>query len=237
VAGQIVVSSIKTDSDNSISFLANTGATIFSANLASGLSASSFGNNTITSDKIVSVANTKITGNITSSQIVPNPVFNGNTTVTSLITESGITFPATQVASADVNTLDDYEEGTWTPVVVGTSTAGTASYVSQANAIYTKIGRAVTIQVWLEWSSGTGTGDLRMSGLPFTVNANYQAVPCVARMGPKITLTASNVLVTVFQQNTTQIVFNQYETGGSENATVAYDAAAGVFIAGTYTVA
>jgi hypothetical protein len=143
VAGQIVVSSIKTDSDNSISFLANTGATIFSANLASGLSASSFGNNTITSDKIVSVANTKITGNITSSQIVPNPVFNGNTTVTSLITESGITFPATQVASADVNTLDDYEEGTWTPVVVGTSTAGTASYVSQANAIYTKIGSLV----------------------------------------------------------------------------------------------
>jgi hypothetical protein len=150
---------------------------------------------------------------------------------------SGISFPATASASTNANTLDDYEEGTWTPVVVGTSTAGTASYVSQANAIYTKIGRAVTIQVWLEWSSGTGTGDLRMSGLPFTVNANYQAVPCVARMGPKITLTANNVLVTVFQQNTTQIVFNQYETGGSENATVAYDAAAGVFIAGTYTVA
>jgi hypothetical protein len=150
---------------------------------------------------------------------------------------AGITFPATASASSNANTLDDYEEGTWTPVVVGTSTAGTASYVSQANAIYTKIGRAVTIQVWLEWSSGTGTGDLRMSGLPFTVNANYQAVPCVARMGPKITLTANNVLVTVFQQNTTQIVFNQYETGGSENATVAYDAAAGVFIAGTYTVA
>jgi hypothetical protein len=64
MAGQIVVSSIKTDSDNSISFLANTGATIFSANLASGLSASSFGNNTITSDKIVSVANTKISGTL-----------------------------------------------------------------------------------------------------------------------------------------------------------------------------
>jgi hypothetical protein len=28
---------------------------------------------------------------------------------------NGITFPATQVASADANTLDDYEEGTWTP--------------------------------------------------------------------------------------------------------------------------
>ena len=174
MAGQIVVSSIKTDSDNSISFLANTGATIFSANLASGLSASSFGNNTITSDKIVSVANTKITGNITSSQIVPNPVFNGNTTVTSLITESGITFPATQVASADVNTLDDYEEGTWTPALLGGSTAGTTTYSAQ-DGFYTKIGRVVTINCYIQISAMTGTGDLRLSGLPFTSSSAARA--------------------------------------------------------------
>ena len=29
---------------------------------------------------------------------------------------AGVTFPATQSASSDANTLDDYEEGTWTPV-------------------------------------------------------------------------------------------------------------------------
>jgi hypothetical protein len=82
VAGQIIVSSIKTDSDNSISFVSNTGATIFSANLASGLSIDSFGNNTITSDKIVSVANTKISGNIVSSQItsVANTQLTGTVT-------------------------------------------------------------------------------------------------------------------------------------------------------------
>jgi hypothetical protein len=187
VAGQIVVSSIKTDSDNSISFLANTGATIFSANLASGLSASSFGNNTITSDKIVSVANTKITGNITSSQIVsvantqitgnitssqivPNPVFNGNTTVTSLITESGITFPATQVASADVNTLDDYEEGTWTP-----SLGGTATYSGTPLGFYVKVGSLVLVRGGFAVATiGTGSTTV-ISGLPFTTtneNAN-----------------------------------------------------------------
>jgi hypothetical protein len=82
VAGQIIVSSIKTDSDNSISFVSNTGATIFSANLASGLSIDSFGDNTITSDKIVSVANTKIAGNIVSSQItsVANTQLTGTVT-------------------------------------------------------------------------------------------------------------------------------------------------------------
>jgi hypothetical protein len=56
---------------------------------------------------------------------------------------TGITFPATQSASSNANTLDDYEEGTWTPVGVGITFAGTASY----NAIYTKIGRLVTVTI------------------------------------------------------------------------------------------
>ena len=53
---------------------------------------------------------------------------------------SGITFPATQAASSNANTLDDYEEGTWTPVPTGITFAGTASYTAN----YTKIGRLVT---------------------------------------------------------------------------------------------
>ena len=52
----------------------------------------------------------------------------------------GITFPATQSASSDANTLDDYEEGTFSPTVIGTSTAGTASYGIQIGA-YLKIGK------------------------------------------------------------------------------------------------
>ena len=52
MAGQIVVSSIKTDSDNSISFLANTGATIFSANISSGICGSFIENGTITQAKL-----------------------------------------------------------------------------------------------------------------------------------------------------------------------------------------
>ena len=54
---------------------------------------------------------------------------------------NGITFPATQVASADANTLDDYEEGTFTPTVTysGTNTPSHASQIGR----YTKIGRIV----------------------------------------------------------------------------------------------
>lgn len=71
-------------------------------------------------------------------------------------------FPATQVASADPNTLDDYEEGTWTP-----SLGGTATYTVQTGR-YTKVGRFVHISAQVTVNSiGSGsTGTI--SGLPFT---------------------------------------------------------------------
>ena len=74
----------------------------------------------------------------------------------------GITFPATQSASTDANTLDDYEEGAWTPTVGGTST-----YNVQVGR-YVKIGSQVT--VWGEmWINVLGTGSVEtISGIPFT---------------------------------------------------------------------
>jgi hypothetical protein len=53
----------------------------------------------------------------------------------------GITFPATQSNSTNANTLDDYEEGTWTPNSSGITVVGTFS----SSGIYTKIGRQVTV--------------------------------------------------------------------------------------------
>jgi hypothetical protein len=85
---------------------------------------------------------------------------------------TGITFPATQSASSDANTLDDYEEGTWTPTQ-GTFDTWTSPVFS---ATYTKIGRLVT--VFLSQSSGTtgwSAGDY-MGGLPFTVGASKQGI-------------------------------------------------------------
>jgi hypothetical protein len=74
----------------------------------------------------------------------------------------GITFPATQSASTDANTLDDYEEGSWTPTLGGTST-----YTIQAGT-YVKVGKVVT--AWFDISiSAIGTGNITgvISGLPF----------------------------------------------------------------------
>jgi hypothetical protein len=81
---------------------------------------------------------------------------------------TGITFPATQSASTDANTLDDYEEGTWTPTL--TCTSGTITIDTAYNVMtYTKIGRLVTVSGGLVVASvSSPTGGLRLNGLPFT---------------------------------------------------------------------
>ena len=81
---------------------------------------------------------------------------------------AGITFPASQSASSDANTLDDYEEGTWTPTVAPASGSLTA-YVS--SGVYVKIGRLVNvIGVFTLTTPGTASGYGSFGGLPFTAN-------------------------------------------------------------------
>jgi hypothetical protein len=80
---------------------------------------------------------------------------------------AGITFPSTASASSDANTLDDYEEGTFLPTATGGTTAGTTTYLER-DGKYTKIGNAVFVTCYLNWSALTGTGDLRIGNLPFT---------------------------------------------------------------------
>ena len=78
-----------------------------------------------------------------------------------------IKFPATQNPSSDVNTLDDYEEGTWTPVIGGTGGTSGQSYTIQ-NGFYTKIGRLVCAGGDVALSNkGTITSNVYIS-LPFT---------------------------------------------------------------------
>jgi hypothetical protein len=81
-----------------------------------------------------------------------------------------IQFPATQVASANANTLDDYEEGTWTPTI--TLNSGTATTYTIATGTYTKTGRMVVVLGSITPTNGTlgsTNGYIRMTGLPFTV--------------------------------------------------------------------
>lgn len=82
-----------------------------------------------------------------------------------------IQFPATQNLSANANTLDDYEEGTFTP----TLTFGGASVgmtFSTRTGSYTKIGNMVCFVIELILSAkGSSTGTAQIASLPATANS------------------------------------------------------------------
>jgi len=90
------------------------------------------------------------------------------TEVARMLSTGGITFNGDTAAA---NALSDYEQGTWTPVLVGSSSAGTATFVSGPNGTYTKIGNQVTVYFSWDISAHTGTGALRVNGLPFTASS------------------------------------------------------------------
>ena len=74
----------------------------------------------------------------------------------------GIAFPATQSASSDANTLDDYEEGTFTPTFTNISAGATKT------GAYVKIGRMVFVNIYFGNMACTGTSAVTIGGLPFT---------------------------------------------------------------------
>jgi hypothetical protein len=150
--------------------------------------------------------------------------------------KSGITFPATQVASSDANTLDDYEEGTFTPTIIGTSTAGTGTYSVQSGT-YTKVGRLVSCQIFLDWTAHTGTGDMRISGLPFQVSSasNYFAAAAIGYFS-NVSLSAGNIATGYAINATSVITLGQYPTGGGAGAGIAMDTSGEILISVTYIV-
>jgi len=84
---------------------------------------------------------------------------------------NGITFPATQSACSDVNTLDDYEEGTWTPNLENTSGIGLGSAYNTRTGAYTKIGNVVywNAHVDVATNNASCTGNMRISGFPYSI--------------------------------------------------------------------
>jgi hypothetical protein len=120
--------------------------------------------------KQVSVANLTAGRAISATQLT---LTTGNLIVAS---GQGVDFSATS-GTGTSELLDDYEEGTWTPVVAGTTTAGVGTYTAQSGS-YTKIGRVVTVTCDLAWSAHTGTGNTIITGLPF-VNSGTISVGAV----------------------------------------------------------
>ena len=177
--------------------------------------------------KQVSVANLTAGRAISATQLT---LTTGNLIVAN---GQGIDFSATP-GTGTSELFADYEEGTWTPTIIGTSTAGTASYSTQ-NGTYTKVGRMVYFQCELLWSAGSGSGSLRISGLPYTCGGNN----CSVSVGDleNVALTALFYVGGAYViGSSTQITLRECAVGGGGNNPVAYDAAGTIRIGGCYYV-
>lgn len=138
----------------------------------------------------------------------------GTPTVSSALTLSSgqLAFPATQNASANVNVLDDYEEGTWTPNV-----GGNATYFVQ-NGTYTKIGRTVVFAFYMQINVlGTGS-NTSISGLPFTNIGTDTGIS--VGLFSSLTSNFTSVYGRVNASSTTLGFFGQTAASNANNSTV-----------------
>lgn len=145
---------------------------------------------------------------------------------------SGITFPATQSASSDANTLDDYEEGTFTPTIIGKTTAGTGTYSNQTGS-YVKVGQMVSIFIRMDWSAHTGTGNMGFGGLPFTSAGTYAHGAAVNGMAG-MTVPASSYVAANVDASSTTGIFLAIPVGGGSDTPFAIDVSAILLFTITY---
>jgi len=161
------------------------------------------------------------------------------------LTSGALKFPATAIASGDANTLDDYEEGTWTPQLADNSGDGTGESQGYATQVgtYTKLGRVVSIQGVLEMSSLgslTTSQSARILGLPFAPStlSNLRQSFAVGR-GSGLNLPAAYASVSLATRNGISYIEGKVwdgTAGGSDFLISEWSASGRIEFAGTYIV-
>lgn len=121
-----------------------------------------------------------------------------------------------------------YEESTFTPVLYGVTTAGTGTYTAQYGR-YQKVGNWVHFRLYLTWTAHTGTGQMRISGLPYTSEANNCAVILIPN---NLTYTGDFPIALVLASSTEIGLYNA--ATGTSLVNLAMDTSANVAITGSY---
>ena len=138
---------------------------------------------------------------------------------------AGISFPATLSASSDANTLDDYEEGSWTPTITNAS-----GYTVQLGR-YTKIGNLVYVVANIS-STFTNTGGVaqKIGGFPFVIE-NVSSLFATGVIFPVQGFNpASMAIVTQGAPNATQVQLYSVSASTGNNYTVLVDTAFGTTV-------
>lgn len=195
----------------------------------------------------------------TSAQVLPAGTVGAPALTTTGDTNTGIYFPAADTIgfstggtirgrwttdglcfgsdTAAANALDDYEEGTWTISIQFGGAAAGVTYSINTGA-YTKVGRQVTVTGRLTLTSkGSSTGNVLITGLPFTIQNADAAYPAFA-LGAVSSITFADFIQSFGIINTTTIRFDETTNAGVRttltNADFANDSS--VIISGSYFI-
>ena len=134
---------------------------------------------------------------------------------------SGIDFSATS-GTGTSELFDDYEEGTWTPVVADASSGGNEASYTSNTGFYTKIGRQVFLTIRfinINTTGMTAGNQIFITGLPFASANDTRATVASAVRPVAVSSTAGN-LVAAMGPNTTAMSVSNVTTSGSSNALV-----------------
>jgi hypothetical protein len=132
--------------------------------------------------------------------------------------ESGISF------NNGTNILNAYSTGTFTPVLYGSTTAGSPTYSFQQGK-YTRIGNICIARVAISWTAlGSATGEMRISGLPFlsyndVLNQGFASTHFYS----SLSLPAGKILTAYVDDNSDIIRLLKADNANSANSTALTD--------------
>lgn len=151
----------------------------------------------------------------------------GTLTVPGVINVNGdLLFPATQVASANPNALDDYEEGTWTPA----DGSGAGLSLTVSGATYCKIGQQVVAAFNIVFPVTASGASAAISGLPFTIRTSGQTATVAAgysTFGAGIEAYGADAGTIVYLYNVSGVALTNLQLSGATlSVTIPYRATA-----------
>lgn len=135
-----------------------------------------------------------------------DPAFTATPTVTSITFGSG-------------TALSTYAEGTWTPTLLGSSTAGTPSYTTQTG-YYRRIGNMVYVSAFINGSLSGASGNNLIGGLPFTIHnvANCPGMTVLADIAGQTYGVGDTMIFGFGLANSTTVQINQQGSTHSSSA-------------------
>ena len=196
-----------------------------------------FALNALTTSANVTLADSKFSVSYLGDATLPN----GNLVIGTA--GKGIDFSADgQAAGMTSELLDDYEEGTWTPVVADATSGGNEASAFAAVGRYTKVGRLVSYQISLiniDTTGLTAGNTVRITGLPFaSANISAYSLPVGSVAQSAVNTTDGNIWAQVANNDSYLTLYEGRTTGNTVLiVSTLVSTAADFYISGQYLTA